>query len=68
MSKKDYIWNPVTYSCENSKYLANIIDNSVIICDQIIDATKAVPRKMFLTKSNSVNFYILKTFFLMIIS
>ena len=68
MSKKDYIWNPVTYSCENSKYLANIIDNSVIICDQIIDATKAVPRKMFLTKSNSVNFYILKTFLLMIIS
>ena len=52
MSKKDYIWNPVTYSCENSKYLANIIDNSVIICDQIIDTTKAVPRKMFLTKSN----------------
>ena len=36
--KKDYIWNPVTCSCENGKYLASTIDGSVIMCDEIIDA------------------------------
>ena len=25
--KKDYIWNPATYSCENGKYLARIMDD-----------------------------------------
>ena len=35
--EKDYIWNPATCSCENSKYLANIIDDSVIMCDEIIE-------------------------------
>ena len=35
--EKDYIWNPATHSCENGKYLASIIDNSVITCDEIID-------------------------------
>ena len=36
--EKDFIWNTVTCSCENVKYLACIIDNSVITCDEIIDA------------------------------
>ena len=36
--EKDYVWNPATCSCENGKYLADIIDNSVIICDEVIDA------------------------------
>ena len=36
--EKDYIWNPATCSSENFKYLASIIDNSVITCDEIIDA------------------------------
>ena len=34
--EKDYIWNP--FSCENGKYLANTIDDSVITCYNIIDA------------------------------
>ena len=34
--QKDYIWNPATSSCENFKYLASIIDDSVITCDEII--------------------------------
>ena len=45
--EKDYIWNPTTCNCKNGKYLANIIDNSVIMCDlnyscenQIIRRTK----------------------------
>ena len=43
MKKKDYIWNPATCSCENPKYLANIIDDSVILCDAIIETAKTVP-------------------------
>ena len=37
---KDYIWNPATCSCENVKYLASIIDDSVITCDEIIEEKK----------------------------
>ena len=33
ISEKDYIWNPAICSCKNGKYLANIIDNSVITCN-----------------------------------
>ena len=41
--EKDYICNPATCSCENGKYLASIIDDSVISCDEIIEEeTKAV--------------------------
>ena len=32
------IWNPATCSSENGKYLANIIDDSVIMCDEIIES------------------------------
>ena len=41
--KKYYIWSPATCSCENSKYLASTIDNSVITCDEIIIAAGSVP-------------------------
>ena len=33
--KKDYVWNPATWSCENGDYLASIMDGSVIMCDEI---------------------------------
>ena len=36
--EKDYISNPATCSCKNGKYLESIINNSVIISDEIIDA------------------------------
>ena len=35
--KKYYIWNPAPCSCENEKYLASIMDESAITCDEIID-------------------------------
>ena len=35
--EKQYIWNLATCSCENSKYLPTIINDSVITCDEIID-------------------------------
>ena len=37
LCEKDYISNLVTCSCENGKYLASAIDNSVITCDVIIN-------------------------------
>ena len=45
--EKDYIWNLVTCSCKNGKYLASMTDDSVITCDEIIDAE---------TKTISANF------------
>ena len=35
--EKDYVWNPSTCNCQNRKYLANIIDDSAIVCDEVID-------------------------------
>ena len=68
ISEKVYIWNPATCSCKNGKYLANIIDNSVITCDEIMDAeTKAVTTNF--NKENAIcktkKFYIF-LFFLLI--
>ena len=34
--EKDYIWNPSTCICENRKHLASIMDDSAIICDEVI--------------------------------
>ena len=53
--KKDYIWNTAICSCENGKYLASIIDDSVITCDAIIEETvltKTVPIKTVPTNFN----------------
>ena len=45
--QKDYIWNPPTCSCENRKYLASIMNDSAITCDEIIESydeeTKTIP-------------------------
>ena len=34
--EKDYVRNPSTCNCENEKYLANIMDNSAIMCDEAV--------------------------------
>ena len=36
--EKDYVWNPATCNCENGKYLASIMDNSVTICDEVAES------------------------------
>ena len=36
---KKYIWSPSTCICENGKYLPSIMDDSVIMCDEIIEET-----------------------------
>ena len=38
--EKDYIWNTVTCSYKNGKYLENVIDKSVITCDEIIETVE----------------------------
>ena len=35
--EKDFVWNPATCNCENGKYLASIMDDSAIICDEIVE-------------------------------
>ena len=35
---KNYVWNPITCSCENGKYLTSIIVGSEIICNEVTDA------------------------------
>ena len=60
--ENNYIWDPATCSFENDKHLKSIIDNSVIMCDEIIEKTKNTSIKTILTKSismkiNSKKFY-----------
>ena len=38
LCRKKYIWNRATCSCKSGKYLASIINDSLITCDEIIDA------------------------------
>ena len=66
---KNYILNPATCSCENGKYLSSVIDNSVIMCDEIIEETKTVPTN-FNEKDitcKTQNFYSLLDFLLITI-
>ena len=36
--EKDYVCNPATCNCENGKYLASIMDDSAIICHEVIES------------------------------
>ena len=65
--EKDYIWNLATCSCENGKYLASIMDNSSIICDEVMESfdgeTRTIPTNFNKRKVTwkMQNFYILLT-------
>ena len=39
---KYYCWNPSTCICEKSKYLKHVADDSVIVYDEVINATDSV--------------------------
>ena len=52
--KKDYVWNPATWNCENGQYLASIMNDSAITCDEIIDAEAKLNDEE--TKTCSINF------------
>ena len=66
--QKQYVWNPATRSCENGKYLANIIDDSEITFDKIIEETKLIA-KIFNEKqvTYKTKNYVLLTFLLITI-
>ena len=64
---KDCVWNPSTCNCENGKYLASILDDSVIICDEIIYAEEKTLNEKNIT-CKTQNFYILLTFLLITIT
>ena len=36
--RERYVWNPATCRCENGIYLASIVDDSTIICDEIVES------------------------------
>ena len=40
--KKDYTWNPATYSCENGEHVTSSIDDSVVRCDEIANVAHSV--------------------------
>ena len=50
------MWNPATCSWKNNRYVASIIDNSVITHDDIIDTeeTKTIPKYMICETKVSV--------------
>ena len=62
-AKKIYFWNLATCSCENGKYVGSIIDDSVIMCDEIIKEAKNVPTKIVTTNNISANLCILIPFY-----
>ena len=69
-----YIWNPIACNCENGKYLASIMDDSVIMCDEVIDSydkeTKTIPKDFNEKKAicKTQNFYVLLAFLLITIA
>ena len=72
---KKHIWNPSTSSSKNGKYLASIMDDSAITCDEIIDADAEAKSNDEETKTISKNiicetkaFHILLAFLLITIA
>ena len=69
MYVKNIVWNSAACSCENGKYLASIMDDSVIRCNEIIESfgeeTNFNEKK---TICKTQNFYILLTFLLITIA
>ena len=41
--QKIFIWNPAPCSCENDKYVGSFTDDSLIMCDKVIEETITVP-------------------------
>ena len=74
--QKSYIYNPSTFAGENRKYLRSIIDDSVVTCNETINAADIVSTNVTSGMSKSsynkkarhkANFYFLVTFVLVII-
>ena len=57
--EKDYVWNSTTCSCENGKYLPSIMDDSLIMCDEVINAYDKTNFNEKKATCKTQNFYIL---------
>ena len=70
MCGKDYILSCTTWSCENGKYSASIIEDSVITCEEILEETKTVRTNFDERKTTckTKNLYILLPFLLITIA
>ena len=60
--KKDHSWSRNTSICDNSRYLKSIINESVIVCNEIINVTEIVSTNVTnfiptnVTRAVSINF------------
>ena len=67
------MWSPAPCSCEGRKYLASIMDDSAIMCDEIIESydqeTKTIPTSFNEKRATCKikNIYILLAFLLITI-
>ena len=72
--EKDYVWTRATWNSENGKYLSSIMDDSVIICHEIIESygneIETIPTNFNEKKitSKTQSFYILLEFLLITIA
>ena len=53
---KGYVWNPATCNCENEKYSASIMDDTAIICDEVIDVDAKLEGRRWRNKNYSKKF------------
>ena len=59
--EKGYFWNLAACSCKYCKYVGSINDDSVVICNEVIDrtkssSTKSIPSKIVPKKCTLTNF------------
>ena len=73
MREKDYVCNLATCFCENGKYLVSIIDDSTVMCNEVMETyneeTKAISTNFNEKKATckTQNFHILLAFLLIAI-
>ena len=71
--KKYQVWNPAASNCENKKYLSSILNDSAIICDEVIESyneeMKTIPTNFNEKKASyeTQNVYIFLSFILTIV-
>ena len=65
--EKDYVWNPASCNCENGKYLEIVMNDSAIMCDEVIESHDDETKINFNEKKaacKTQNFYVLLAFLL----
>ena len=59
--QKNYIWKSAIFNAENGKYLARILDDSVITCDEIVNSAYIVSTAMPTNAINIVSTNVMST-------